>query len=214
MYAAVIVETRILPNLKEVIDNHMSQLPKGWDLVIYHGQTNEKAMRAAAEHVHTVRFVNMKVHAIDVREYNLLLTSEDFWYGLRNYKKVLIFQSDSMLLRKGIEEFIYWDYVGAPWEWQIHGGNGGLSIRNPLTMTALLVARKYNGDNEDTFFSNTLDTHPYLGKMAPREVCEKFSCETIFRLGTLGYHAIEKYMTKDQINQIKTQYNEVPTAEV
>lgn len=171
-------------------------------------------MRAAADHIKTVRFVNMKLHAMTRREYNELLTSEAFWYGLRNYEKVLIFQTDSMLLKKGIEEFLEWDYVGAPWEWQEHGGNGGLSIRNPLTMRAVLVARKWNGDNEDTFFSNTLDTYPYLGKMAPRKVCEKFSCETIFKLGTLGIHAIDKYMTKEEVNQIKTQYNEITTGEV
>jgi hypothetical protein len=31
-------------------------------------------------------------------------------------------------------------------------------------------------------------------------------CETIFNLGSLGYHAIDKYLTNEQINQIKTQY--------
>lgn len=208
MYAAVIVETRTFPNMREIIEGHMNKLPKGWDLVVFHGETNQNKIREAAEGFKNVCFVNMKVHAISIREYNQLLTSESFWYKLTQYERVLIFQTDSMLLRKGIEEFLSWDYVGAPWEWQWHGGNGGLSIRNPITMRAVIVAKKYNGGNEDTYFSNTLNDNPHLGKLAPREVCEKFSVETIFKLGTLGMHAASRWMTKEQFTQIKTQYND------
>lgn len=214
MYAAVIVETRILPNLKEIIDGHMSRLPRGWDLVIYHGSANEKAMRAAAEHIKTVMFVNMHLHGMSIREYNQLLTNRVFWLNLCKYERVLIFQTDSMLLRKGIEEFLEWDYVGAPWEWQDHGGNGGLSIRNPHVMGKIVSTFQWNGDNEDTFFSNLLNDKPIFGRLAPRGVAKRFSCETIFNLGTLGYHAADKYMTKEQFNQIKTQYDEITTGKV
>jgi len=39
------------------------------------------------------------------------------------------------------------------------------------------------------------------------EAAKKFSCEMKFELGTLGYHAIERYMTEEQIKQINEQYN-------
>lgn len=214
MYAAVIVETRILPNLREIIDGHMSKLPKGWDLVIYHGSANEKAMRAAAEHIKTVQFVNMRLHAMTIREYNQMFTRKDFWGTMLRYERVLIFQTDSMLLRTGIEEFLSWDYVGAPWEWQDHGGNGGLSIRSPFVMHKIVSSIMWNGDNEDTFFSNILHEKPIFGRLAPRGVAKKFSCETIFQKGTLGYHAANKYMTKEEFNQLKTQYDEITTGEV
>lgn len=214
MYTAVIVETRMLPNLKEIIDGHMSKLPRGWDLVIYHGSANEKAMRAAAEHIKTVQFQNMKLHAMTLREYNELLVSKAFWLSILKYERVLIFQADSMLLRKGIEDFLHWDYVGAPWEWQELGGNGGLSIRNPDAMLRVVSNIRWNGDNEDTFFSNVLIDKPIFGNIAPRGVAKRFSCETIFNLGTLGYHAANKYMTKEQFNKIKTQYDEITTGKV
>ncbi len=213
MYAAVIVESRPLPNLREIIEGHMNQLPKGWDLVVWHSLSNKAAMMKACEGFKSVRFVGLLVNKMSIRQYNALLTSVNFWEIVSAYQRVLIFQADSMLLRKGVEDFLTWDFVGAPWEWQEHGGNGGLSIRNPLTMKRVIENIKYNGDNEDTFFSNVLHTHPHLGRLAPMGVCKKFSCETIFNLGTMGYHAIEKYFTPDQVNQIKNQYTTMKTLE-
>lgn len=143
-----------------------------------------------------------------IEQYNRKLTSAGFWHTLNQYKKVLIFQHDSALLREGIEEFLEWDYVGAPWKFQEHGGNGGLSLRNPKAMLACIEKQPWNPSlgNEDVYFSNLLKDMPEY-KPAPRDVCSKFSCESIFQLGTIGYHAIEKYLTPEEVNQIKTQYD-------
>jgi hypothetical protein len=54
--------------------------------------------------------------------------------------------------------------------------------------------------NEDVFFSC------FVKEVAPREVCEKFACETEFRLGTFGYHAIDEWLTAEECKQIKEQY--------
>lgn len=56
--------------------------------------------------------------------------------------------------------------------------------------------------NEDVFFSY------YLKDVAPKEVCEKFACETKFTLGTLGTHAIDEWLTPEQCEQIREQYKE------
>ena len=141
-----------------------------------------------------------------LNDYNRFMTDVDFWDKLKDYDRVLIFQQDSMILRGGIEEFLEWDYVGAPWAWQPEpkfGGNGGLSLRNPKKCLTLCQEKPYNPSYgyEDVYFTNNLDN------VAPYEVCRKFSCETIFEMGTLGYHAIEKYMTPDKVAKIKTQYD-------
>jgi hypothetical protein len=148
-------------------------------------------------------YIFFESHSIP--DYNELLTSHAFWDKI-DEENILIIQHDTNILRFGIEEFYQYDYVGAPWKFQQHGGNGGLSFRKKSTMLECIEKVPYNGtDNEDVYFSNTLKL---LGKnLAPREVCEKFSCETIFKLGTLGYHAIEKYLTSEQCEQIKNQYN-------
>jgi hypothetical protein len=149
MYAAVIVESREINNIQSIINRHMDKLP-GFDLVIFHG--------------------------LDIRnlhEYNYLLTSIMFWNELTSYKRVLIFQHDTGLF-KGIDDFLEWDYIGAPWQFQDFGGNGGLSIRNPQAMIDTIIQKPYSSNygNEDIYFSYYL-----IGKMAPRSECEKFSVE-------------------------------------
>jgi hypothetical protein len=55
--------------------------------------------------------------------------------------------------------------------------------------------------NEDVFFSR------FVKNVAPREVNAKFACETEFRLGTLGAHAIDEWLTKEECGKIRNQYN-------
>lgn len=177
MLAVVLVENRF--EYEPILNRHQSFLPDhNW--YIFH-----------------------EVYSIS--DYNKLLTSKDFWNKIKE-ENILIIQHDSMLLKRGIENFYDFDYVGAPWKFQQHGGNGGLSFRKKSAMLECIDKVPYNGtDNEDIYFSNALKL---LGKnLASREVCEKFSCETIFKLGTLGYHAIEKHLTLEQCKQIKNQYN-------
>ncbi|MDX2001690.1 MAG: hypothetical protein SFW35_04630 [Chitinophagales bacterium] len=54
--------------------------------------------------------------------------------------------------------------------------------------------------NEDVFFSR------YVEKVAPKEVNQRFSCETEFRLGTFGYHAIDEWLSEEECQRIRTQY--------
>lgn len=180
--AAIIVENRF--DVSEIIEGHKKFLPDDWVAIPWH-----------ARGIKTIS------------DYNKLLTSLTFWKTLILYDRVLIFQHDSALLRKGIEEFLEYDYVGAPWKFQEHGGNGGLSIRNPHAMFACIHKQQWNPKlgNEDVYFSNLLKDMPEFN-LAPREVCSKFSCESIFQLGTIGVHAIDKYLTEEEVIQIKTQY--------
>ena len=185
---AIIVENRFDPS--EIIQKHMSFLP-GWE----HVWINDISIKSAAD-------------------YNDFLTSKDFWLEFISHDKVLVFQQDSMLLRKGIEEFEEWDYVGAPWKkyspWNTHnrsGGNGGLSLRCPKKSLDLISEKPYHPryGNEDVYYSHFL---PIVGgNVAPYEVCKRFSCETEFELGTLGYHAIQKHLSTIEVDQVLNQYD-------
>lgn len=179
MLQIVIVETRY--NVDDLIENHLNFLPEC--------------------HVH--HFKTLKINS--EKDYNLTLTNPLFWHVIKE-ENILIIQHDSGLLRTGIEDFYEYDYVGAPWKFQEHGGNGGLSFRKKSAMLECIDKVPYNGiDNEDVYFCNALK---FLNKnIAPREVCEKFSCESIFKLGTLGYHAIDKWLLPEECEQIKNQYN-------
>ena len=181
---AIIIDNRPSKQLDEIIDRHMDFLP-GWDL--------------------------RKIDNIPIssgHDYNRLLTNPSFWSVLP-YDKVLIFQHDSMILKEIPEEFLEYDFVGAPWKsdapWNTpdrRGGNGGISIRDVEAHKLLLSNYPFqpiNG-NEDVWYSHNLKN------VAPYEICSKFGVETEFKLGTCTYHAIQKHLTNDQCNQIITQY--------
>ncbi len=183
-YAVILVENRA-GLVSNAIKNHLPFLPKDWRL-----------------HQISEPWIN------SLEAYNKLMTSKSFWENFMYYDRVLIIQHDSALLRKGIEDFLQWDYIGAPWKFQDAGGNGGLSLRNPRAMFD--ICNKYVYDQsidgyEDIWFSR------FVGqdwRLAPREECFKFSCETIYQEGTLGIHAIDKYLTTEQCQKLRNQYGQ------
>lgn len=204
MCGAVIVETRKYPNIRAIVKNHLKYLPEEWGFTFFHGIDNEKFVRKELKGIKT-NFVLLPVYEIDINYYNTLLSGVEFWKQVP-YDKILIFQTDSALLRKGIEDFLEWDYVGAPWTFQQHGGNGGLSLRSKAAMIEILKShRNINNQNEDTFICNIMYNEK-IGKLAPINICDKFSCEAIFKLCTLGYHDIGQWLTPEQCEQIKQQY--------
>ena len=76
----------------------------------------------------------------NIKDYSNFMTSEEFYEKVRG-EMMLVFQSDSVLCSEPSlkwEDFMRFDYVGAPWpvKWHgdIGGGNGGLSLRNRTSM--------------------------------------------------------------------------------
>jgi hypothetical protein len=61
-----------------------------------------------------------------------------------------------------------------------------------------------DGVNEDIYFAHGCNLLNL--KIAPVEVANKFSVETQFHLGSMGFHAIDKWLTKEECKQIKKQY--------
>lgn len=175
--AAVIIENRF--DIKKIADRHLKYLP-GFELV--HLKPNIKSLNG----------------------YNRYMTSMEFWSQVKDYDRILMFQHDSEILRNGIENFLHYDYIGAPWPWNDRGGNGGLSLRNPEKCIKLIEKKPWNINYgyEDVYFSNHLN-----GKVNTKKEGMRFSVETIFALGSFGAHAIDKYLTKEECKKIRNQYN-------
>lgn len=131
-YAAVIVETRPFEGFGQIVRDHLKHLPSGWALEVYCSNDNKAFLEQE------LMGMEYNIHAgytvANTMDYNKILMSTGFWSYLTQYERVLMFQTDSELLRPGIEEFLKYDYVGAPWTVNTRGGNGGLSIRNPKAM--------------------------------------------------------------------------------
>lgn len=196
MFALALIETRIVKGIDEKIEEHAQFLPDDWKQLAVVSPRNSHCSNKD-------RVIIPEVNSL--QNYNAILTGQAFWRQFLDYGRVLICQMDSGLLRTGIEEFLEWDHVGAPWKFQQHGGNGGLSLRNPQVMHKLCTENHWNPGMayEDVWFSNLMYGSYDL---APRVVCEKFSVETIYQLGTLGYHNIGGYLTHREVDKIMKQY--------
>lgn len=202
---AVIVETRPIPDLDKIIKQHMKFLPKGTDLIIFCGDQTKHLTKIFKK----AYFYN--VGEMSINKYNELLTTPAFWSIFDGYKKVLIFQSDSMILRKGIEAFYPYDFVGAELPFPPFCGNGGFSLRTPAVMKRICTEYQFVPavyQNEDIYFCTIINRNPHLnlGKLAPVDICRKFSVESLFQLGAFGYHAIDKWLTVGECDAIRNQY--------
>jgi len=176
--AAVIIDNR--PGLEPIIEMHEKFLPNDWDVFWIKNEETTSSF-----------------------EYSKLLTSKRLWRNLPDW--VLIFQHDTELYKKGIEEFIgQYDFIGAHIKWMPGYFNGGLSLRNSKSMLKVINQIPYNGQNEDLYFVDGL--RKLNGKLPTAEIAHTFSVETEFHYGSLGAHQIDRYFTKEQCTSLRNQY--------
>lgn len=128
-------------------------------------------------------------------------------------ERVLVFQTDALLCRAGVDAFDGYDYVGAPWRtdlswtsgvpWLAHAGNGGLSLRSRRVALAAIDAIEYSrGEAEDMWF---VEHAPRVGgRLAPRHVAATFAVEAVDESPPVpfGFHAAHKYLPAARVEQL------------
>jgi hypothetical protein len=104
-----------------------------------------------------------------------------------------------MIFRKNINEFLLYDYIGAPWKNnkkhnKANVGNGGFSLRSKNIMLQIInttkISLKKNKSslvNEDIYFTKNMEDLR-IGKLADAQTASKFSTELIFNKKSLGGH--------------------------
>ena len=132
---------------------------------------NVVMLKEVAEHVNTS-------HALYVQ-----------WDGIANNKE------------NWTDEFLSYDYIGAPWPWEPEGrnvGNGGFSLRSRRLLDACLddriqLTEERNFTAEDAYiginYRNYLET-TYGIKYAPTELARQFSFELGEYVPSFGFHGI------------------------
>ena len=157
--AAVIVETRTNPLLEYSVKNALHYLKESWSLYIFHGYENEEYVKELSETIENINFINLCTDTLTINDYNNLLTKPLFWNAI-DAEHVLIFQTDSIMFRSGIESYMPFDYIGAPWR-DGRVGNGGFSLRKKSKM--LNIIKEYSRpewENEDEYFSRHCKNKP------------------------------------------------------
>lgn len=118
-----------------------------------------------------LQFFQVPLDTIDIPHLNQLMKSAEFWEAV-DADTALVFQTDSLLLRRDVKRFEGYSYVGAPWHldnerWSRHVasmphgvGNGGLSLRSVPAMRALVALHanaSQDAEQEDWFFVRHMD---------------------------------------------------------
>lgn len=167
------------------------------------------------------------IEFIKIPEINSHQSYSDFCLTLKNYSSnefILLVQNDSFItnIDKWTDEFLEYDYIGAPWtyqqsiDWNLKNrvGNGGFSLRSKKFLEYSSLFDSCHGSHEDGFLTNwTWEYSRKFGiKFPSPELALQFSIEKVEDIylpenhfGFHGNHIYEKaeeYKLK-QINKNK-----------
>jgi hypothetical protein len=220
-YEAVLIEYRCLPHLEFLIRNAIIKLGEKWCHTIICGNLNFKYMVNMCQSISPkIKVINTDYDNLTQYEYSNFLTTHDFWDLLQG-EKVLIYQEDTLIFKNNIDEFLEWDYIGAPWpDGANHNsknvGNGGLSLRSRTVMKEIIdlfdlfhTGERYIGHKtskllfEDVYFTkNMVDFN--IGLLADKEPASNFSTEFICNKDSFGGHTFwaNDRNWRDRINTV------------
>jgi hypothetical protein len=211
---AVLVEYRSMQCSESVLLNCILKLGAGWSYTIICGDEAYLYYLKMTEKIHqNIKVINTGHKNMDQNIYNNLLLDKTFW-NLLTGEKILIYQTDSFIFKDNIDDFLKWDYIGAPFSMTFlegnNVGNGGLSLRSkskmlqvldtvPLINTINILLNKtieifmfyYKLENipEDIYFSNYLQKLN-IGRVADFETAKQFSSDTIWNKNSFGMHCM------------------------
>lgn len=137
---------------------------------------------------------------------NLYLTRPWLWEQLAPAKHVLVFQTDAMLCgnsHRTMDDFLQWDFIGAPLHTSWHVYNGGLSLRNRTMMMEILQEASWEEEvksgawdkgGEDVWFSDKMGKRG--GRTPDFKQALQFACQHDWHISEekepLGYHKVHK----------------------
>ena len=205
---AVIIEPRIHMDLEYVMRNVMHFLGGGWGLMIFSGTANNNYVQSLVENWGDVVIYKLDFENLTRHQFRNLRKNSDFWAQIPG-EFLLCFETDSILCRHGIDNFLEYDYIGAPWvesvapSPRVRVGNGGLSLRRKSTMIDICESVKVDRiESEDAFFSIHLNLNKDRYNLPSIEEAMRFSSETLYAENPLGIHAAWKYLETDQFQSI------------
>ena len=195
LYTAIIVEPREHKALEFVLDNFLENLSNDWNIIIFHGNKNEKYVKdiiqnKLSNHISRIKLINLNVDNLTIEEYNKLLVSRKF-YDYIPTEIFLIFQTDTIICneyKSNINNYLEYDYVGAPWKHlKMKVGNGGLSLRRKSKMLEIIDNCPYKDKlNEDLYFTQEC---PEIDRNIPIwQDATHFSVETVYEDKSFGVH--------------------------
>jgi hypothetical protein len=235
-FESVLIEYRCMPHLEFLIRNTIIKLGEKWCHTIICGNLNYEFMINICSTIsNKINIIKTNYDNLFPSDYSLFLSSLNFWNLLKG-KKILIYQEDSIIFKTNIDDFLHFDYIGAPWpEHQNDNkngvGNGGISLRTKDIMiqiinTINIFDTQYNSSTleymkntnstvppEDIYFSKNIEDLN-IGLLADRISATNFSTESIFNNNSFAGHNFWlndpnwiKRIFNNNIIQLKPEYD-------
>ena len=227
-FEAVLIEYRCFPHLEFLIRNSIIKLGKKWSHTIVCGNINYDYMYEMCKSISpNIKIIKTNYDNLLPSNYNQLLTSENFW-NIFSGKKILIYQEDTVIFKNNINEFVHWDYIGAPFPKSQNDtpncvGNGGFSLRTKDIMIEIIQSIKVEETifesstlqymknanlkfpPEDVYFSKNMQDFN-IGKVADWNSAFEFSTESMVNHNSLGGHKFW-ILDKNWKNRMKNTFN-------
>ena len=190
----LIVETRLSLNLILVIKNAIDKLPS-FNLMLISTKPIIEYVQNIFGKVSNTAVLNKS--KINLLEYSELLRNPELWKNIKE-ERILVFQSDSLILRKISEtEFPNLSMLGPVCvnfnDEKKFIMNGGFSLRDKKLMQELCKNEVITSKVEDIFFTEQIRKF-YPELMPSMEECNDFAIESIGnKLKVKGIHGIDKY---------------------
>lgn len=193
--AAVIIDYRSDYFLPMIMKNFSFFLGKNWNFYFFCTHLNKQYVRRCLNGWE-IDLRSLDCIKYDVKFYNSLLKSTDFWQLFKE-EKILIFQLDTILCSPFDEAYMQYDYIGAPCGSGFF--NGGLSLRTRKTMIQAIEQASFylTDESEDVFFTKAACL---LGaKLPDQQTATLFSVETFYLGKPFGVHGTNKYYMTDEV---------------
>jgi hypothetical protein len=182
-YEAVLVEFRILPHTEFLIRNMINKTSDKWGNTVICGNVNYDFMKNMCENIDkNIKVINTEHNEMTQASYSDFLCTTQFW-NLLSGEKILIYQEDSGIFKKNIDDFIRFDYIGSL-NW-CGIGNGGFSLRTRQKMLDIINQHNWYFP-EDVYFTKFAHYNGYA--LPSRDEMLDFGTDTFNNIDSLGGH--------------------------
>ena len=206
----VFIEFRKFPHIEFIIRNTILKLDNKWSHTIICGNKNYKLIKKICKKISpNIKILKTDFDNLKPSEYSKFLASNDFW-DLLCGEKILIYQEDSFIFKDNINDFLEFDFIGAPFPKTENDtpnsvGNGGLSLRSKSIMKEVINTITMDETNfedstlnymtmtnlyippEDVYFSKNMQELK-IGKVADWNQAFQFSSERIYNPDSFAGH--------------------------